>query len=94
MVTKEQLFNADGMVHLHYTGKHRCSKTVGPRGGVTVNVTEVRQSGSIKTWKTRPNDFHMPVKYGLRESWYVDQDNAKDFHLASECPLLAVSVNG
>lgn len=88
MVTKEQLFSQGfGTIHLHYTGKHPCNRTVGPRGGVKVDITECRQSGQIKTWKTRPGHFHMPVKYGMYESWYVDQDNASDFHLPEDCPL-------
>ena len=86
MITKEQLFSTNERT-FHYTGRHECTKTVGPRGGVKVNVTCVRQSGSVKTWKTRPNDFHMPVKYGMYESFWVDQNNAHEFHLASECPL-------
>ena len=26
-----------------------------------------RANGALKTWKTRPGDFRLPVKYGLRE---------------------------
>jgi hypothetical protein len=29
----------------------------------------------------------MPVKYGLYESYWIDKNNAMDFHLASECPI-------
>jgi hypothetical protein len=38
-----------------------------------------------KTWKTR-DDWRVPIKHGLREHWYLDQDNAQLFHLAENCP--------
>ena len=31
-------------------------------------VRRVRASGALKTWKTRPGDFRLPVKYGMYES--------------------------
>lgn len=31
-------------------------------------VRRARRSGRLKTWKTRPNDYRLPVKYGLYES--------------------------
>lgn len=30
-----------------------------------------RVSGACKTWKTRPNDFKLPVKHGLKHSFYI-----------------------
>jgi len=36
-----------------------------------------RKNGKVKTWKTRPNDFRVPVKFGLRDFGQVDQDNLK-----------------
>ena len=32
----------------------------------------VRVTGKVKTWKTRGNDFRIPVKYGLYESGYIE----------------------
>lgn len=84
MVTKEQAITAR---HFHYIGKHDCSKTVGPRGGITTRITEVRASGKCQTWKRDPLRFRLPIKYGLYESWEITQDNAADFHIESECPL-------
>lgn len=34
-------------------------------------VREFRVSGKPKTWKTRPNDVKVPVKYGLYENAYL-----------------------
>lgn len=30
-----------------------------------------RSSGKCKIWKTRPNDFKLPVKHGLYGSFYI-----------------------
>jgi hypothetical protein len=42
-----------------------------------------RRNGKTKTWKTRPADFRIPVKYGLYQYGYIDQDNADQFQVAS-----------
>lgn len=36
----------------------------------------VRVTGKVQTWKTRPDEFKIPVKYGLYDSGYITQDNA------------------
>lgn len=38
-----------------------------------------RKTGKIKLWKTRPGQFRQPVKYGLRESFYLTPDNIGDW---------------
>lgn len=30
-----------------------------------------RVSGKCKTWKTRPDDFRLPVKHGIQRSFYI-----------------------
>jgi hypothetical protein len=87
MVTKEQAIASHHGQTFHYTGRHDCTRIVGPRGGVKVTITQVRVSGQCKTWKTRPSDFHMPVKYGMYESFWIDAANAEDFHSPADCPL-------
>ena len=84
MVTKEQALTAN---HFHYTGRHECTRTMGPRGGVTELVTSCRRSGATKTWKRDPARFRVPVKYGLYESGEVTNENAHEWHVESECPL-------
>ena len=84
MVTKEQAMTER---YFHYAPV--CKRIVGPRGGVTVKTENWRASGSCKTWKTRPNEFRLPIKYGLRQSSYLTQAEAHDFHVERECPLLA-----
>ena len=92
MVTKEQavelISNVYGPVfkynHFHYG---TCTKYVGARGGIKYGCTRVRRNGQTKTWQTRPDEFKIPVKYGLKRYGYIDHNNAKDFHVASECPV-------
>lgn len=44
-----------------------------------------RRNGATHTWKTRPNEFRIPIKYGLRGFSAIELHNANNFHLASEC---------
>lgn len=34
-----------------------------------------RKTGKLKTWKTRPQDFKLPVKHGLKNSFYLTPEN-------------------
>lgn len=45
-----------------------------------------RVNGKCKTWKTRPDDFRLPVKHGLRTYFYITPYNAPDW--------IATSVDG
>lgn len=74
---------------IHYTGRHECGRAIGPRGGVTETVTRCRVSGRCQTWKTRPAEYRLPVKYGMYESGAITDSNAQDWHLAGACPLRA-----
>ncbi len=67
MVTKEQ-----AMAVNHFT--HATKKD--SKG----NPCKVRRNGKTQTWKTRPNEFKVPVKYGLYEYLYITQDNAHEFN--------------
>lgn len=39
-----------------------------------------RVNGKMKTWKTRPNDWLLPVKHGLRDCFYIGE--VEDWHKA------------
>jgi len=46
-------------------------------------------NGVVKTWKTRPNDFRVPLKHGLKTYDYIseesfDEDGKCKFNLAVE----------
>jgi hypothetical protein len=46
------------------------------------NWVRCRATGKCQTWKTRPEDFKLPVKYGLRDSFYITNENAKEWRVA------------
>ena len=39
----------------------------------------VRRNGATKTWKTRPGEFRIPVKYGMYEHFYITQDDVDEW---------------
>lgn len=41
-----------------------------------------RAMGRCKTWKTRPAEFKLPVKYGLYQSFYITPANAAEWNPA------------
>jgi len=41
-----------------------------------------RVNGKCKTWKTRPEDFRLPVKYGLRTCFYITPADAANWKVA------------
>jgi hypothetical protein len=64
-----------------------CTRTVGPRGGVTVSQFRVRVT-SLKKWVTRPGEVVVGVKYGLYVSGKLDARDLAGWHTAADCPLL------
>ena len=80
MITKEQALRKN---EFHMDGE--CIKTVGPRGGVKIKQRIYVRNGKTRTWKTRPEDFRVPVKRGLYEYGYVEPNSR--FHLEEDCPL-------
>jgi hypothetical protein len=86
-MTLEQARNLRHGQEVHYTGRHMCRRAVGPRGGVTVNVTRVRVSGNVQTWKRDPGRVRVPVKYGLRESASITEYDLVDWHVPADCPV-------
>ena len=39
-----------------------------------------RVNGKVILWKTRPLEFRVPMKYGLKTYFYVTEDNAKEWY--------------
>src|SRR5688572_15183423 len=39
-----------------------------------------RRNGKTKTWKTRPTEFRIPVKYGLKVCFYITQATCKEWY--------------
>lgn len=72
MITKEQALHCD---RFHY--EPACTEQ---------RTERWRRNGQTKVWKTRPDEFRVPVKYGLRDYTYIDHDNAQSFHTQEDCP--------
>ena len=72
MVTKEDSLKFDRFCHV--------SKTQGR--GKNIKPLTVRRNGQTKTWKTRPNEFSIPVKYGLYEFGYITHLNCHEWEIA------------
>jgi hypothetical protein len=51
-----------------------------------------RRNGATQTWKTRPEDYRLPVKYGLRSYDAITPASAHLFHRADQCPTRHVRV--
>lgn len=45
------------------------------------SALRARVNGQVKLWKTRPNEIQVPMKHGLRDCFYLTQDNLKDWSL-------------
>lgn len=94
MITLEQLQevwrpSGDHVAYLHnYFHENGCTRAVGPRGGVKLNIFTWRRNGKLKLWKTRPGKFSLPIAYGFYEHGYLTRENAQHFHLPNDCPAL------
>ena len=82
MITREQALSED-----EFHDNEACFVTTGPRGGVKRTVYLWRRNGATQTWRTRPDDFRIPVKYGMRSYGSITPANAREFHLPADCPL-------
>jgi len=45
------------------------------------SAVRYRVNGALKTWKTRPTEFQLPIKHGLRDYGYLTHENMGAFTL-------------
>lgn len=69
MVTKEQAMTARYFEHIKSKGSDK-------------QPHRCRASGKCQTWKTRPLEFKLPVKFGLYQSFYITHENAHEWNVA------------
>lgn len=74
MITKEQAESLTHNTELYFLGKESYLTTSNQK------IFRCRVTGKCKTWKTMPNRFRLPVKFGLYESGHIDQDNQCIFY--------------
>ncbi len=73
-----------GTDRFHYG---ECSERVGPKGGRYVKREQWRRNGKNQTWVTRPEEFRIPIKYGMRSYDEIKAGNVDRFHAEDDCPL-------
>lgn len=69
MITEHQALTADRFEH------------VSARNADNTPM-RARRSGATRVWKTRPGEFKIPVKHGLRNSGYITNENAAHWYVA------------
>jgi hypothetical protein len=78
MITKEQAISAPAFHEDHEPG---------------AKVYRWRRNGVTKVWKTRPDEFRVPVKYGIKSYHYITDLNAEGFHTEADCPDIKANSN-
>lgn len=86
MVTKEQAMNCREFIQTHGYRPRKGSNfpfnwadsdlpadLIGPK------PIRWRANGKCQTWKTRPNEFKLPIKHGLYDYGYLTHENAHLF---------------
>lgn len=71
MITREIALSLRG----HQVLQH---KTLKNADGTPVRC---RVNGACKTWKTRPSEFRLPVKHGLKHCFYITPSNAGEWEI-------------
>lgn len=69
MITKEDAVNAKSGDIFYHTSFLDSRKM----------PLKCRVTGKCKTWKTKPDKFKLPVKHGMRQSFYIENVNAGDW---------------
>lgn len=69
MITKEQAVAAQYRDEFHHIAATNADGT----------PLRCRVNGKCKTWKTRPSEFRLPVKYGLKDCFYITHENANEW---------------
>lgn len=70
MITRDRAIELSGSNHELY------HVTLRTRAGASVRI---RVNGRVQLWKTRPDEFRLPCKHGLREWYQLDQTNAHEW---------------
>ena len=73
-ITKESILTALETKYV-LTFEH---KTLKNKDGTPVRA---RQTGKVKVWVRSPDRFSLPVKYGMYQSFYIDNNNASEWEL-------------
>jgi len=72
MITKEIAVGSHYRQEFHHASLLNADKT----------PVRCRVNGKCKVWQTRPADFRLPVKHGLRDCFYITPRNAGEWTVA------------
>lgn len=72
MITKEIAMEANYRQIFHHVSLKNADKT----------PARCRVNGKCKVWATRPNEFRLPVKYGLKTCFYITPENAAEWQIS------------
>lgn len=70
-------FDAINATELHVNGLFNADGT----------CMRYRRAGRTQLWKTRPDDYRMPVKHGLRDHAQITPAYAAHVHTPENCPF-------
>lgn len=70
MITLAQALTAKNFEHTNLKGSDK-------------QPIRCRANGKCQTWVTRPEAFKLPVKHGLRYTFYITNENCADWVVAS-----------
>lgn len=59
-----------------------------------ISAVRCRVNGQCKTWKTKPAEFQLPVKHGLKQCFYITPANADQWETVAQAEARAAVVNG
>ncbi len=69
MITKKQAVESQYRQIFHHKNMKNSDNT----------PVRCRVNGKCKVWKTRKEDFRLPVKYGLYDCFYITPGNQEDW---------------
>ncbi|HEX6824864.1 MAG TPA: hypothetical protein VF077_01000 [Nitrospiraceae bacterium] len=55
--------------------------------------SRARVNGKCQTWKRRPEDFRLPMKYGLKECFSIDLANCGDWCVSPEATVIEAGTD-
>lgn len=84
MLTKEQALTLTHGSEIH---RGECVRLVGARNGIKDVIERWRVTSATQTWKTRPDEFRVPVKRGLYAYGEITERNAHEVHTSGDCNL-------
>lgn len=78
MITKEQALTLKHGQFVYFT--------------VPMGIARWRITGKVQTWKTRPEEFCVPIKYGLFTHGHLTQENARHYYMTEAEATFAMEV--